>query len=605
MQKPDKTANMPGTFSKEADLPRVKLPGLHQSAEHFLDWCRPLLTSAEYQETVTSVAEFLKSDSPSHTLYSALEAFDQRSDVYSWLDKFWQYRYLGRRDRIALNANFFFLFKETGEPSVHRAATLVDRAVAYKQALDSGQVPVHMQRGAPLSMRQHQFLFSTTRIPGDPLDTVRAPYTPEWPGPSSARHILVFRYGRMFRMDVLDVDGQQIPQRKIQSAIEIILAASETHAAVDMSVGHLTTKARAEWAESRQQLLSISPINGESLDSIERALFCLCLDDIQPQTTLEACNQLLRGNGGNRWFDKSLSLVVMEDGNAGINIEHCELDGTTALSLVDSLMETPTNPSNSLGQDNDSSPTLISPVEFVLNDALRKDIREAATEFSHYAASMTSTTVSLDTFGANRAKQLHVSPDALVQLAFQLAHYRAKGFIGPTYESIATRQYRHGRTEAMRVVTPEILQFVTAMESRDTSDKECCSALMAAAKAHVARAKSCQMGDAPEQLLWELQLIQQRDGKRLGAHRPLALYDSPGWLTMRTDALSTSSAPSEHIQHFGFGSTSETCIGVGYVLLPGSLRIYLSTANTVASEMDAFAESIPKALDELCNLLQP
>lgn len=604
MRESSKPANTPGTFCQEADLPRVILPDLHDSAKRFLEWCRPLLTDAAYQETASSVEEFLRSDSPAHTLYAALEAFDKREDVHSWLDKFWQYRYLGRRDRIALNANFFFLFKETGEPFVKRAATLVERAVAFKQALDAGQVPVAQQRGTPLSMRQHQFLFSTTRIPGHPLDTVRAPYTSEWPGPSDAQHIIVFRRGQMFRMNVLDTDGHRLPPGAIQSAIKAILAAAETTAPADTSVGHLTTKARAEWAKSRQALQEIAPANHASLNTIERALFCLCLDDTRPETALEACDQLLKGNNGNRWFDKSVSLVVMDNGTAGINIEHCELDGTTALSLVDNLMDTSALPisSTTLTDDTCDSAALISPIEFTLNDTLKQDICAASTAFSDYGQAMASTLISLDTFGANRAKQLGVSPDALVQMAYQLAHFRAKGFTGPTYESIATRHYHHGRTEAMRVVTPEIHQFVAAMENPEASTEQRHDALMAAAQAHVTRAKSCQSGNAPEQLLWELQLMQQRDGKRLGAGQPLALYESPGWLTMRSDALSTSSAPSQNIQYFGFGSTSETCIGVGYVLLPDSLRIYLSTAKSVAGDMDVFAGLLPQVLEELCTL---
>ncbi len=69
-----------------------------------------------------------------------------------------------------------------------------------------------------------------------------------------------------------------------------------------------------------------------------------------------------------------------------------------------------------------------------------------------------------DDFGTERAKALRMSPDAFVQMAFQLAHQRAKGFVGATYESIATRHWRNGRTEAMRVVTPEVLRFVAAMQ---------------------------------------------------------------------------------------------------------------------------------------------
>ena len=56
---------------------------------------------------------------------------------------------------------------------------------------------------------------------------------------------------------------------------------------------------------------------------------------------------------------------------------------------------------------------------------------------------------------------------------------------------------------------------------------------------------------------------------------------------MRDDYLSTSSAPSENIQYFGFGSTSSRCIGVAYVLLPDRFNLYLSTPPPVAEQMDA------------------
>lgn len=82
-----------------------------------------------------------------------------------------------------------------------------------------------------------------------------------------------------------------------------------------------------------------------------------------------------------------------------------------------------------------------------------------------------------------------------------------------------------------------------------------------------------------------------------------ALYRTPGWLTMRDDYLSTSSAPSVNIQYFGFGSTSSQCIGVAYVLLPDRFNLYLSTPSTVAAQMRTFADRLREALDELRELL--
>ncbi len=568
------------TFGNEDRLPRVPVPSLEDSGRRFLEWCAPLLTPEELAATEAAVAEFLAPGSPAHELQAALEEYDRSPGVHSWLDTFWPYRYLGRRDRIALNANFFFLFQDSPLGQVERAAELAASAVDYKLKLDDELVPPVLLRGTPQSMVQHQYLFSATRIPGGLLDSARTRY------PSPERHIVVFSKGTPFRMDVLAEDGRPYSAGQIADGLRAIL--KDDHV-TDVPVGHFTTKARAEWAASRTALLEAG--NSAALETIETALFCLCLDDFTPSNALEAGDRLLYGD--NRWYDKAVSLIVFEDGTAGINVEHCELDGTTILGFTDALLS---------GSRDEREPADGVPgheiVEFTLTDALREDARAAGAAFKAYADATATQTVSFD-FGANRAKELGMSPDAFAQLAYQLAHRRAKGLTGATYESIATRQFRNGRTEAMRVVTPEVFRFVDTVESATASAEEKREAFRAAAAKHVSRAKECQAGDAPEQHLWELQLI----GKRRGDAADLPLYSSPGWLKMRDDYLSTSSAPSVNIQYFGFGSTSPQCIGIAYVLLPDRWNIYLSTPKHVSAEMSRFADELAKAVSELQELL--
>ncbi|MEQ0564269.1 choline/carnitine O-acyltransferase [Amycolatopsis sp. NEAU-NG30] len=565
------------TFGNEDRLPRVPLPTLEDSGRRFLEWCAPLLTPEELAETEAAVAAFLSGPGPE--LQARLEEYDRSPGVRSWLDTFWPYRYLGRRDRIALNANFFFLFQESPLGQVERAAELTASAVDYKLRLDEELVPPVVLRGAPQSMVQHKFLFSATRIPGEVLDTARTQY------PSPERHIVVFHRNVPFRMDVIDGDGRPYTPSQLAEGLQAIL--KDDHG-TDVAAAHLTTKARAEWAASRAALLEAG--NGAALETIETALFCLCLDDFTPSSTLEAGDQLLYGE--NRWYDKAVSLVVFGDGSAGINVEHCELDGTTILGFTDALLS-----GSRLPRETASGVPGFEPVEFTLTDALVEDARAAGAAYRAYADATATQTVSFG-FGANRAKELGMSPDAFAQMAYQLAHRRAKGLTGATYESIATRQFQNGRTEAMRVVTPEVVRFADVMTS-DASAEEKREAFRAAAAKHVARAKECQAGDAPEQHLWELQLI----GKRRGDTETPALYTSPGWLKMRDDYLSTSSAPSVNIQYFGFGSTSPQCIGVAYVLLPDRWNIYLSTPKHVAAEMYRFAGELERAVTELQELL--
>ncbi|HJP79248.1 MAG TPA: choline/carnitine O-acyltransferase [Pseudonocardiaceae bacterium] len=588
------------TFANEDRLPRVPLHSLEHSCARFLEWCAPLLTEDELATTRAAVEEFLRPDGPARVLDADLRRFNEQPGVWSWLDEFWPNRYLGRRDRIALNANFFFLFQDSGEGQLDRAAGLIAAALDHKALLDAETLPPVFVRGVPQTMEQNKFLFSTTRIPGARQDTARVPYSPEWPGPSRARHIVVFFRGNAFRMDVLAGDGHPYELDDLADGLREVIKAGQSPA--EISAGHLTTKARADWAATREGLRA-SPVNTAALEEIETALFCLALEDFAPDGTLATCDALLYGSPENRWFDKSVSLIVFADGQAGINIEHCGLDGTTILQFVDFLLgSTAREHADRAGAVPAGRPA-VTPIEFALDDRQRAQVRAAAESFAQFCQDTASTVLSFSDFGANRAKELGVSPDGFVQMAYQLAHRRAKGRIGATYESIATRQFQGGRTEAMRVVTPEILRFVEVMDDPAADREAKTAALRAAAAKHVARAKECQVGDAPEQHLWELLMIQQRRGAQLGATEPMALYDTPGWKISRDDFLSTSSAPSTSIQFFGFGSTSSQCIGVAYVLLPEQFNIYLSTPRPVADGMVDFAQRLTEAIAELQELL--
>ncbi|MFE5474526.1 MULTISPECIES: choline/carnitine O-acyltransferase [unclassified Nocardia] len=598
------------TFAAEDTLPRVPLPSLDDSCARFLQWCQPLLGAEDYATTEGAVAELLRPGGAGRALHAALADYDATPGVGSWLDEFWPSRYLGRRDRIAINANFVFLFRDdtplaasTLAGQTERAAAIIGAAVDYKLALDAEKIAPVTQRGQALSMWQNKYLFSETRIPGEIQDSVRKPYSPEWPGPSDARHIAVFYRGNIFRMDVIGPDGAPYAFDDVVDGLRAVIKGGTKPAATDTSVGHLTTKARAAWARSRE-VLRTEPANVEAFDAVETALFSVCLEDFAPRDELHACDQLLHGDSGNRYFDKSVTFIVFADGQSGINIEHCGLDGTTVLSFVDALLErTAQDHAATSGAQSQGLPS-VEPIEFVLDSAARADIAAAGADFARFAADTATSLVSFDDFGTGEAKKLGISPDAFAQLSYQLAHRRSKGLTGATYESIATRQFRNGRTEAMRVVTPEMVAFVDAMVSGDADPATKLAAARTAASAHVARAKECQAGQAPEQHLWELEWIQRRRGEQLGvAEERIALFDSPGWTIMRDDYLSTSSAPSKYIRYFGFGSTSPRCIGIAYVLLPDRWNIYLATPKSVSDQMYAFADHLRTAVADLRELL--
>ena len=79
-------------------------------------------------------------------------------------------------------------------------------------------------------------------------------------------------------------------------------------------------------------------------------------------------------------------------------------------------------------------------------------------------------------------------------MGFQLASYKLRGQPCTTYEPVATRRFLHGRTEAMRPVTMESIEFTRKMMDPVSSDDEKADALRAAVQRHVARMKECKGG---------------------------------------------------------------------------------------------------------------
>lgn len=90
--------------------------------------------------------------------------------------------------------------------------------------------------------------------------------------------------------------------------------------------------------------------NAKVIQIIQRGLFVVCLDQpvaIDTQDILKTHNtgshQLIHGGGSlqnaaNRWYDKTLQLVVNRNGLAGLNYEHSPGEGQPIAVLSDAIM---------------------------------------------------------------------------------------------------------------------------------------------------------------------------------------------------------------------------------------------------------------------------
>ena len=76
----------------------------------------------------------------------------------------------------------------------------------------------------------------------------------------------------------------------------------------------MTTQERNKWAEAREEMIKFSEINSRSFEEINSALFVLSLEDELGEKQTDINRNCLHGDGRNRFFDKSFSLLVDKNG---------------------------------------------------------------------------------------------------------------------------------------------------------------------------------------------------------------------------------------------------------------------------------------------------
>ncbi|KAI8477979.1 hypothetical protein Bbelb_442870, partial [Branchiostoma belcheri] len=143
---------------------------------------------------------------------------------------------------------------------------------------------------------------------------------------------LIRRKGCYFSMDVYTHDDgslQQLSPAEIKEQFRIICetADAEDSNGLANSLASITSQHRTVWAKQRQVMVE-SEVNAESLEVIETAIVVISLDTVSPQDLSEQAKLVMMGDGTNRWYDKSMTIVVFPNGKAGATVEHSFMDAT-------------------------------------------------------------------------------------------------------------------------------------------------------------------------------------------------------------------------------------------------------------------------------------
>lgn len=308
-----------------------------------------------------------------------------------------------------INVSPFFTFNDSPDTNqISRAASLITSAARFAKQVKTGQLDPDMDKTAPIDMSQYQNLFAT-RIPHSFRDTLHR-------SPKEARHVIVLYRDNFFSVDILDPQGNPLSKSQIEQALKTAVTQGSKHAP---QVGMFTSEDRSVWSGYKSQLAAIDK-NQASLQQIEDSLFAVCLDDFQPKTLNEMSPLLLHSDGSNRYFDKSLQIVVFGNGKAGVVMEHSGIDGHTVIRFATDVYRGVEQAEKTSG----GPAAAVKHLPFQLNDSLTKGIAKAKENLKALTKTTDSVVLDFHHFGKKWITSNKLSPDGVVQMAIQLAYYK-------------------------------------------------------------------------------------------------------------------------------------------------------------------------------------
>jgi carnitine O-acetyltransferase len=581
-------------------IPRLPIPPLQTTLSRYLQIVRPLVSEKQYSETCNKVAEFGATEGV--RLDALLHELSTQAPT-SWLEGFWDTMYLEYREPSPINVNPAFVWND--DPSISRnsnnaqllrATKLIAATAVFVANLRAGRLAPDTLPGNPtptsLCMTQYSKLFGACRIPRPGRDEVVVKH--------DSRHVVVLARDNFYKMDVINEYNTILPIETIYSQLASILEHARTRKTElsDAFVGILTSDHRDVWAEVYPSLHSSNKV---SMEAIETSIVALCLDPPSPSNDdIDGiCLATLHNRGHNRYFDKSIQLIVFGDGRAAINMEHSAYDGHTLIRFAGDVY------THSLTIDTPSAEKLrnvagsFEALTWKLTPAIRRAISLSQLKFDKFVATMDSKALLFDKFGADTiSKKAKMSPDAFVQMAFQITYWSLTGALGNTYESVQTKRYYHGRTECLRSLSQEVVHMILSGDG--TADQQI-KFIRAAATAHVEQAKRCQVGEGVDRHLWGMLQLAKQLRVRLAGYQIPSIFNDVAWSRMRTDEMSTSNCGNPTLTLFAFGPVVPQGFGLGYIIKKDRILLNVTSFQGLSAK---YAEIFEHTLQQMRELFE-
>ncbi|GAB1606244.1 carnitine O-palmitoyltransferase 1, liver isoform [Argonauta hians] len=607
--------------SCQQSLPRLSVPRLSDTLHKFIQSIVPLYgkDSSRVTDLREKAEKFAKYPGPKLQRLLVLRSWWAPNWVSDWWEK---YIYLMGRNPLPINSNYYGLdhsFWKPTEDQLVRASVTLREYMMFKQKLDREEVkPLLIRDTIPICMSQYERLFSTTRVPGEEIDTLL--HT------DSSKHLIIQRQGLLYRLDMYDHDGKMLSACSIHQQLQWIVQHADMHYESypeDVrSIPALTGIERPAWAKYRIQFFS-SGINKESLDTIETAVFFVTLETESAESLQERGQYMMQGSGTSLWFDKSLSVVYFANGRLGFNCEHSYADAPVVGHCQEYVFGNEVLCSlYKDGQIADPDPKFkqgkLTPPSLLQWD-LPKEPFHSAISIARSISQKNKDNIDLcirahEAFGKGFIKTAQVSPDAFIQAAIQLAHHTLHSRLALTYEASMMRLYLMGRTETVRSLTSELAAFVRSMYDNSVPREGKVSLLQQSCVGHQNLYKNSMNGLGIDRHLFGLYVLSKGIGydcefleEALKMPWTLSTSQQPQQQIAGNPTVDLPEYDSMLGPGGGFGPVSDTGYGIAY-MIAGNRKIFFHVSSKRAdpdTDSTLFMDTLFSCLADMRRLFEP
>lgn len=577
------------TFTYQKQLPSLPIPQLYDTKSKLLEWIEPLVSEEQFQETTNIIQRFFEGNGKAEVLQEKLHEWDENREG-SWLKPFWDNLYLRYRGSLPTGVHFNILLENKQYKKRYTLSELAGKisysvAELYHAIIDE-EVPPAKMKETPLDMSQYKKFFRSVRIPRLEKDLFHvAPFD------KNNNHVILLYKSNVYKVNVTNNKGAIYQSKDIANEIEAIFQ-KEHHEGVN--VGMFTAAERDEAAKIYDQL-STSKVNANILKTIAESLVVISMDE-ESESSEEAIKNLML-SGRNKYFDKTIQVVITKSGRLGYSIEHSAVDGTTIFTVISHVNE---------GLRKTSSETVYTtekPKAEKQEWEVSKDVQESLAKFQKEQAQTKKDfhikSRTFEAFGSDEIKRLNLSPNAFFHMALQIAQYRTFGKLRSVYEPVLTRFFYEGRTECARATSREKLNLASALESGELNNETLYTLMQEAGDAHSLRIIECQKGLGIERHMYGLEQMYYLHGTDLGMKELPEIFNDNGYLTMRYDFISTSGMAYDNVKYRIFGPIVEDGYGLAYILLDESISINISCMTSEKENAKKLTDHLIEALHEL------